>query len=213
MENYEGLFENTFSDVIKMACSKSRAPGAGSVSAMVAILGGSLGAMVANLTLGKPGYKEWEPEMENLLKEIEDRIDKLKVLSETDIMVYEMFLETKKLPRETKKEQTRYETVYQANLIKATYVPIRICNRIVSLFKLIRRVAFIGNIKVLSDVAVASILLEAAIRALMQVVEANLAGITGRKELAALKIGRTYLTGVCQNLLQETLSVVAQRCH
>ena len=61
------IYTKALNDYLTEASSSSPTPGGGNVSAVVAALGGSMIAMVANLTLGKKGYEKHQDETRLLI--------------------------------------------------------------------------------------------------------------------------------------------------
>ena len=64
------LVDLTITEFIGKLGSNEPAPGGGSASALVAGVGAALTRMVAELTIGKPKYAEYNDEMELVLEEM-----------------------------------------------------------------------------------------------------------------------------------------------
>ena len=79
------FYEMTITDFLKIAASNSHVPGGGNVSAVVATLGASMGAMVASLTEGKKGYEEHQAANASILKAFMAGIENLKQLTKGDV--------------------------------------------------------------------------------------------------------------------------------
>ena len=79
------VYTKIINDFLGEACSSSHTPGGGNVSAVVGTLGGSMIAMVANLTLGKKGYEECQDETKTILDQVMSCIEELKVLTLKDM--------------------------------------------------------------------------------------------------------------------------------
>lgn len=131
--------------------AKLPAPGGGSAAALNAALGAALVSMAVNFTLGKPKYAKFEKELKNILREAEKLRVKFLNLVDLDVAAYK-----------------------SGNLKKALGVPLltaRLCSEAIKLCPpLIKK----GNINLISDVAVAAILIEGAFAAAYFNVEINL---------------------------------------
>jgi len=131
--------------------AKLPAPGGGSAAALTAALGAALISMVVNFTLGKPKYAEFERGLKNILAASENLRNRFLKLVDLDVTAYK-----------------------SKNLKKALDVPFsvaRLCFKGVQLCPpLIKK----GNINLVSDVAVAAVLLESAFRCAYFNVEINL---------------------------------------
>lgn len=113
------------------------APGGGSAAACVAGLGAALNSMVVNFTLGKPKYVKYDKELRLIL----ERAEKLRLeflhLVDLDVVAYQS-----KDPR------------------KAMDIPLMVCRLCYEAVKLCVPLCKKGNVNLISDVAVAAILLE-----------------------------------------------------
>jgi formiminotetrahydrofolate cyclodeaminase len=131
--------------------AKKPAPGGGSASALAAGLGAALISMVINFTLGKPKYAKYEKELKNYLAESEKL--KAEFLNLVDLDV----------------------TAYNSKDIRmALDVPLMICRLCFEGIKLCPPLITKGNERLISDVAVAAVLLESAFVSAYFNVEINL---------------------------------------
>mgnify|MGYP001443578253 CR=1 FL=1 len=138
--------------------AKLAAPGGGSAAAMNAAMGISLVSMVINFTLGKPKYAEHEFELKKLLEKSEKLRQEFLNLVDLDVKAYK-----------------------SKNLRNALHIPFmvaRLCFEGAGLCPpLIRK----GNVNLISDVAVAAIMLESAFASAYFNVEINLKGLGDQK--------------------------------
>lgn len=133
-------------------------PGGGSAAALNAALGASLISMVVNFTLGKPKYAAYEKELRQVLKDSEKLREEFLHLVDLDVTAY----------------QSR-------NLRSALNVPFMVCRLCFEGIKLCPALIKKGNVNLISDVAVAAILLESAFASAYFNVEINLKALDDKK--------------------------------
>lgn len=148
--------------------AKIPAPGGGSAAACVASLGAALVSMVANFTIGKPRYAKHEEKLKIILERSEKLRHEFLNLVDLDIVAYRS-----KDPRQ------------------AMDIPLMVSRLCYEAIKLCLPLAKKGNINLISDVAVAAVMLEAAYASACQNVFINLKylndpklAVKVRKELA-----------------------------
>jgi formiminotetrahydrofolate cyclodeaminase len=138
--------------------AKLPAPGGGSAAALTASLGASLISMVVNFSLGKPKYAQYEGELKKVLAESEKlRVEFLKLV-DLDVTAYK-----------------------SKNIRDALDVPFMVCRLVFEGIKLCPPLIKKGNINLISDVAVAAILLESAFSSAYFNVEINLKSLNDNK--------------------------------
>jgi methenyltetrahydrofolate cyclohydrolase len=136
------------------------APGGGSASALAAGLGAALISMVVNFTLGKPKYIRYERELKGIIKKSEKARSVFLDLVDRDVAAYK-----------------------SKDMRKALSVPLDICRLCFDAISLCPALITKGNKNLISDVAVAAVLLESGFVSAMFNVEINLKFI-GDKALA-----------------------------
>ncbi|MGL4208731.1 MAG: cyclodeaminase/cyclohydrolase family protein, partial [Candidatus Adiutrix sp.] len=99
------FYEMSINDFLKIASSSSHVPGGGNVSAVVATLGASMGAMVASLTHGKKGYEEHQEANTTILNAFMAGIENLKILTQGDVDAFDEYMKTFKLPKDTDEQK------------------------------------------------------------------------------------------------------------
>lgn len=153
---------------------KTPVPGGGAVGAVAAALGGALNSMVANLTLGKKKYEEFEGLMQEVLENMELVVEKSLRLAQADVEAFNSVMEAFKLPKE---DETRDEKIQKA-LIKAIETPFQLieCSR--DLLKYSEIVARWGNKNAVSDAFSAAELARAACKIGEYNVMINLKSVT-----------------------------------
>jgi formiminotetrahydrofolate cyclodeaminase len=155
MMNYA---EQTLKKYLDDLAAKLPAPGGGSASALNAALGASLVSMVNNFTIGKPKYAKYKKRLKELLEKSEKLRDAFLCLVDLDIVAYE-----------------------SKNLRDALDVPFMVCRLCHQAIKLCPELITKGNINLISDVAVAAVLLESAFQSAYFNVEINLNSLGNKK--------------------------------
>lgn len=133
------MYGETLKKYVDDLAARLPAPGGGSAAAACAALGAALNSKVVNFTLGKPKYARYEKELHGLI----DRSEKLRReflhLVDLDVVAYQS-----KDPR------------------KAMDIPLMVCRLCYEGAKICLPLAKKGNVNLISDVAVAVVLLESA---------------------------------------------------
>ena len=127
------------------------APGGGSAAGLTAALGAALVSMVVNFTLGKPKYARYEEELKGILVKSEALRKEFLSLVDLDVVAYK-----------------------SKNIKDALDIPFMVCRLCFEGIKLCGPLIKKGNLRLISDVAVAVALLEAAFSAANFNVEINL---------------------------------------
>ena len=138
--------------------AKLPAPGGGSAAALNAALGVSLISMVINFTLGKPKYAVYEKALQQTLEKSEKLRNEFLNLVDLDVIAYK-----------------------SKNLKDSLNVPFMICRLCYEGAKLCPDLIKKGNINLISDVAVAAILLESAFASAYFNVDINLKMLNDKK--------------------------------
>jgi len=148
----------TVEDLCNKIKEKTPTPGGGAVGAVIAALGASLNSMVANLTVGKKKYEDFDGMMQEVLAHMDLIIEKALNLAEADIKAFDSVMEDYKLPKEDPQKQEKI----QEALKKAIETPFELvaCARDVMKFSEI--VARWGNKNAVSDAFSAAELARAA---------------------------------------------------
>lgn len=144
--------------------AKLPAPGGGSASALAAALGAALISMVVNFTLGKPKHAKYQVQLSDILRKSEKLRNKLVELIDLDVQAY-------------KSKDAR----------KALDVPFMLCRLCSEAIKLCPELINKGNKNLISDVAVAAVLLESAFTSAYFNVEINLKILADKKLAVSIR--------------------------
>lgn len=135
--------------------AKKPAPGGGSAAALAAATGVSLMSMVANYTVGNPKYKSVEAKVSDILIRLDQYGSDLKRLIDEDVQAYEKLSGAIK---ESEKGSPKLDAAYKA----AVEPPFEICKIASDALKLCAALVECGNKNLITDTAIAAILLEGA---------------------------------------------------
>ena len=175
------LIDKKLSNFLDELASNSPTPGGGSVAALAGALGAALISMVGNLTVGKKKYEDVEEDIKKIISSSEKLRYELSQLIEEDVKVFNNFMATYKMPKETEDEKkVRTEKIQEA-LIKAAKVPLRVAYKCLDILNLSKEVAEKGNANVASDAGVAVLMAEAALESAILNVKINLRMIKDEK--------------------------------
>ncbi len=153
------------------------APGGGSVSALAGALATTMGSMAANFTVGRKKFAAVEPEAKAVLARLADLRERLLVLMDDDVAAYSVVSAAYGMPKETPGEKAARTARIQEALVVAMDAPLRTVRACAEVMRALGDLAPIANPNLLSDVGVAAVLAEAAVRGAKLNVDVNLASL------------------------------------
>lgn len=156
--------DETLTKYLDDLAAKMPAPGGGSAAALNAALGASLISMVVNFTFGKPKYAKYERELKSISEKSEKLREEFLRLVDLDVVAYE-----------------------SKNIRDALDVPFMVCRLCFEAMRLCVPLIRKGNVNLVSDVAVAAILLESAFASAYFNVEINLRSFNNKKLTRAVR--------------------------
>jgi formiminotetrahydrofolate cyclodeaminase len=171
-------------EYLDQLASAEPTPGGGAAAALSGAQAAALASMVARLTLGKADYTAVQTEIEDILPQIEQLRALFQQLMQQDSDAYATFSRALKLPRGTPEEKAARTRAVQAALGQAALVPLDVVECAATLLRLCQRIAEIGNVNLLSDIAVAAALATAAGTGAAWMVRVNLHSM---KDLATVE--------------------------
>ncbi len=151
------MFSNvTLKDFIDDLASSSPAPGGGAAGAYAAAISAALTSMVANLTVNKKKYADYQGTMEEVIGYTKTmQLDLIDLMAE-DVDAFNEVMAALKMPKNTDEEKNLRKQKIQESLKKATETPFKLCEITKNLFKHIETVAKYGNKNAVSDAASAN---------------------------------------------------------
>ncbi|MDI3473037.1 MAG: hypothetical protein PWQ20_1379 [Thermotogaceae bacterium] len=154
--------KKSIEEFCELVASNQPAPGGGAVGGVVGALASALVEMVANLTVGKKKYEEWEAEMEEVIERMEAFRKKMYTILNRDIEVFTKVMECYKLPNTSDEEKAYRKEKLQDALKEAADVAFELCRLTSELSVDVIEVAKHGNKNLFSDAQAACELCRAA---------------------------------------------------
>jgi glutamate formiminotransferase / formiminotetrahydrofolate cyclodeaminase len=174
------LVDRTVRGFVDELSSDSPAPGGGSVAALCGALGAALGAMVANLTIGKKGFEAAHAEMVAIAEKGQTLKDAFLDDIDRDTDAFNAVLAARRLPKKTPEEIAARDAAIEAAQKHAVLVPFGVLERTGAVLDLAEAVAARGNPNSASDAAVAALAAGACAEGAYDNVVINLPGVTDR---------------------------------
>ncbi len=174
------------SGFVASVASNAPAPGGGSVSAHVGMLGAALAQMVSGLTVGRKKYAAVEPEMKELALEAVALGNTLATLVAEDSAAYTVVTDAYKLPKDTPEQVAARDAAIQRALVYASEVPLQTATACARVAELAAIAATKGNTNAASDAGVSALLAEAACRGAVYNVRINVGSITNKASATPL---------------------------
>lgn len=205
------LVRRTVLDFTDEVSRDSPAPGGGSVAALAGALGAALASMVANLTYGKEGTEDRDPELSRIAEEAQRIKDALIAAVDADSEAFGGFMEAMRLPQGTPEEKALRARRMQEGLKAAVDVPWATAEQSLAAMKLGSAVARIGNPNSLSDGAVGVQVAYAGVRGGLWNVMINLKDITDAAYVAEKRAASAALLAEARGVAEETGNYVDDR--
>lgn len=188
--------------------SNEPVPGGGSVAALSGALASSLGAMVANLTIGKKKYVEVEEDMKKIASSFEDKRVTLLNLIDEDAESFNAVMKGFKLPKETDEDKKARKEYLQKSFKEAAKVPLEIAAVSAELFDGIEILVKKGNQNAVTDGLVAAMMARTAILSALLNVKINLGSIKDEEFVEAMNNKIEILEKLAMNREEKILELV-----
>jgi len=143
--------------------SESAAPGGGSISAYLGVLGVSLAGMVANLSSHKRGWDEKWEEYSIWAEKAQEIKDKLLKLVDEDTLAFNQIMAAFALPKSTENEKDERRKAIQTATRYAIEVPYKVMQLAYQSFEIIKAMCLTGNPNSITDAGVGALSLRSAI--------------------------------------------------
>lgn len=153
------------------------APGGGGVAAMSGANGIALIMMVANHTVGKVKYADFEELNRDTIDECEVLLQRMIDGIGNDKVAFEKVTNAYGLPRSTDEEKTERSRIIAEASVGAAEAPLAVMRDAVRGLELAKGLLGLSNPNLESDIYVAALCLNAAIKSAKYNVDANMSGI------------------------------------
>lgn len=149
----------------------------GSASALAASMGAALVMMVAELTIGKKKYAEYDDEMKEILKDARKVHEALLLAIDNDTEAFNQVSAVFSMPKEIEEEKVKRREATQVALKGAAVCPYEIMGEISEGLKITARAIGKSNVNAASDLGVAALNMKSGIQGAWLNVLINLSGI------------------------------------
>ena len=166
----------TLSDFADLAASESPAPGGGSVSAYLGVLGVSLATMVANLSSHKRGWDDRWEEFSDQAERGEMMKTELMRLVDADTQAFNQILQALGLPKSSTEEKAARTKAIQEATKLAIDVPFKVMQTAFESMQLIKTMVETGNPNSVTDAAVGALCARSAVIGAFMNVRINASG-------------------------------------
>ncbi|WP_426670814.1 glutamate formimidoyltransferase [Mucilaginibacter sp. McL0603] len=170
------LVSMSLSDFADETASESPAPGGGSISAYVGVLGASLATMVANLSSHKKGWDNRWQEFSGWAERGQHYKNELIRLVDLDTIAFNKIMTAFSLPKSTDEEKAARTLAIQDATKYAIEVPFAVMKAAYQSMEVIRAMAETGNPNSVTDAGVAALCARTAVLGAFMNVRVNASG-------------------------------------
>lgn len=161
----------------ELLASDAPAPGGGSASALAGAMGIGLAEMVANLTVGKKKYAEFEANALEMKTAAHKLVDDMIVSIDKDTEAFDGVSAVFAMPKDSEEEKAARKEAMQKALKEATLAPFGVMELCVEALTVVEKGLGKTNTSAASDLGVAALNLKSAVQGAWLNVLINLGGI------------------------------------
>jgi len=211
--------ENAAKKLVDMTCvgfanetaSESPAPGGGSISAYMGVLGASLGVMVANLSSHKAGWDaRWE-EFSMWAEKGQKLKDEMLHLVDEDTVSFNKIMDAFGLPKGNDAEKEARKKAIQDATKYATEVPFITMKKALEAFDICKAMAEIGNPNSVTDAGVGAICCRSAVMGAFLNVKINASGLEDKTFAQQIIAEGAQIEAKAIALEKEIMDIVNQK--
>jgi glutamate formiminotransferase / formiminotetrahydrofolate cyclodeaminase len=176
----KNLMDMTCRGFADETASESPAPGGGSISAYMGVLGISLATMVANLSAHKPGWDERWEEFSAWAEKGQALKNELIFLVDEDTRAFNLIMDAIGMPKGSDLEKAARTAVMQAATRYAIEVPYKVMQISYESMPIIRAMAENGNPNSVSDAGVGALAARSAVMGAFLNIKINASGLSDK---------------------------------
>ena len=154
----------TIASWVDQLASKAAVPGGGGASALAGALGAALGAMAANLTIGKKKYADVQGEMTHAAQELTQKTEELLGGMEADAQAFAPLAKAYGMPSQTQREKDEKQRVLQQALKEAAQPPMQLIRTCLAVIEILQALSEKASRLVISDVGCGAALCRACLQ-------------------------------------------------
>ncbi|WP_050992594.1 cyclodeaminase/cyclohydrolase family protein [Mogibacterium sp. CM50] len=201
----EKLVNTEISEYIEVLSSEAPAPGGGAVAALTAAQGAALIVMVANLTIGKKKYAEYEELNIGARDEARTYLEQLMKGVDEDKEAFEQVSKAYSRAKQTDSEKAARREAIAIASVGAADAPLKLMRAGVCALRLAADMIGKSNANLVSDLYVAALNLNAGVQAASYNVAANIPYIADRELAASWGAEAGELAGAAAELAGQIL--------
>lgn len=201
----EKLVNTEISEYIEVLSSEAPAPGGGAVAALTAAQGAALIMMVANLTIGKKKYAEYEELNIGARDEARTYLEQLMKGVDEDKEAFEQVSKAYSMAKQTDSEKAARREAIAIDSVGAADAPLKLMRAGVCALRLAADMIGKSNANLVSDLYVAALNLNAGVQAASYNVAANIPYIADRELAASWGAEAGELAGAAAELAGQIL--------
>ncbi len=186
--NTKKLVDLSITQFANETASESPAPGGGSVSALSAALGISLGAMVANLSADKRGWESRTAEFSAWAQKGQQLKEELLFLIDEDTNAFNGIMQAFQLPKNTDEEKTLRSQAIEKASIYAAEIPLKTMQVAYQCIETLKYMVENGNPNSITDAGVGLLCIKTAVRGAYFNVIVNAKGLATKTKATELAI-------------------------
>ena len=201
----EKLVNTEISEYIEVLSSEAPAPGGGAVAALTVAQGAALIVMVANLTIGKKKYAEYEELNIGARDEARTYLEQLMKGVDEDKEAFEQVSKAYSMAKQTDSEKAARREAIAIASVGAADAPLKLMRAGVCALRLAADMIGKSNANLVSDLYVAALNLNAGVQAASYNVAANIPYIADRELAASWGAEAGELAGAAAELAGQIL--------
>ena len=201
----EKLVNTEISEYIEVLSSEAPAPGGGAVAALTAAQGAALIMMVANLTIGKKKYAEYEELNIGARDEARTYLEQLMKGVDEDKEAFEQVSKAYSMAKKTDSEKAARREAIAIASVGAADAPLKLMRAGVCALRLAADMIGKSNANLVSDLYVAALNLNAGVQAASYNVAANIPYIADRELAVSWGAEAGELAGAAAELAGQIL--------
>ncbi|MGZ3767025.1 MAG: glutamate formimidoyltransferase [Mucilaginibacter sp.] len=207
------LVSMSLTDFADETASESPAPGGGSISAYVGVLGASLATMVANLSSHKKGWDNRWAEFSGWAERGQHYKNELIRLVDLDTVAFNRIMKSFDLPKSTDEEKAVRTQAIQDATKYAIEVPFAVMRAAYQSMEVIKAMAETGNPNSVTDAGVAALCARTAVLGAFMNVKINASGYKDKTYVAEILNEGNALERMAIDLEAEIIAIVNSKIN